>query len=109
MNIAVISDVNNIYIGSIIMHNVSTSEKTDNTWTKTNEINLPGFGILHGYDISADYRYVYFSSRNTDPSFKLHFEVENESSPEAIEIIDTYADEVIKLIEKFDVGLVVEK
>ena len=81
------------------------------TWTKTKEINHPGFSMLHGCDITADDRYVYVSSRNTNDLFKPYFDVENEGPPGTIGIIDTQTDEVVKLIEieQFGSGLVVEK
>ncbi len=111
MHIAVTSDGNKIYIGSMMMHNVNVIEKNGNTWTKTKEITHPGFSMLHGCDVTADDRYVFVSSRNTNDLFKPYFDVENEGPPGTIGIIDTQTDEVVKLIEieEFGAGLVVEK
>jgi YVTN family beta-propeller protein len=111
MHIAITSDGNKIYVGSMMMHNINVIEKNGNTWTKTKEITHPGFSMLHGCDISADDRYVYVSSRNTNDLFKPYFDVENEGPPGTIGIIDTQTDEVVKLfeIEEFGSGLVVEK
>ncbi len=111
MHIAITSDGNKIYVGSMMMHNVNVIEKNGNTWTKTKDITHPGFSMLHGCDISADDRYVYVSSRNTNDLFKPYFEVENEGPPGTIGIIDIQTDEVVKLIEieEFGAGLVVEK
>ena len=78
---------------------------------KLKQISHPGFRMLHGRDITADDKYVYVSSRNTDGRFEPYFEVEDEGPPGTIGIIDTQTDEVVKLIEieQFGSGLVVEK
>jgi YVTN family beta-propeller protein len=111
MHIAVTSDGNKIYVGSMMMHNVNVIEKNGNTWTKVKEITHTAFNMIHGCDITSDDKYVYVSSRNTDGMFKPYFEVDGEGSPGTIGIIDTQTDEVIKLIEveEFGAGLVVEK
>jgi len=111
MHITFTSDGNKIYVGSMMMHNVNVIEKNGNTWTKTKEITHPGFSMLHGCDITADDRYVYVSSRNTNNLFQPYFVVENEGPPGTIGIIDTQTDQVVKLIEieEFGAGLVVEK
>ncbi len=111
MQIAITSNGNKIYVGSMMMSTVNVVEKNGNNWIRTKQISHPGFSMIHGCDISADDRYVYVSSRNTNGDFKPHFDVENEGPPGTIGIIDTQTDEVIKLIEieEFGSGLVVEK
>jgi YVTN family beta-propeller protein len=111
MQIAVTSDGNKIYVGSMMMNTVNLVEKNGNNWTRTKQISHPGFSMLHGIDLTADDKYLYVSSRNTNGSFKPYFEVENEGPPGTIGIIDTQTDEVVKLIEieEFGAGLVVEK
>ncbi|MBT8381540.1 MAG: YncE family protein, partial [Ignavibacteria bacterium] len=111
MQIAVTSNGNKIYVGSMMMSTVNVVEKNGNNWTRTKQISHPGFNMLHGIDLTADDRYLYVSSRNTNGNFKPYFEVENEGPPGTIGIIDTQTDEVVKLIEieEFGSGLVVEK
>ena len=111
MQLAVTSDGNKIYVGSMMMHTVNVIQKNGNTWTRIKQISHPGFRMIHGCDISSDDKYVYVSSRNTDGMFKPFFEVEDEGPPGTIGIIDTQTDEVVKLIEveQFGSGLVVEK
>jgi YVTN family beta-propeller protein len=111
MHIAITSDGNKIYVGSMMMHNVNVIEKNGDSWTKIKEITHPGFNMIHGCDISADDKYVFISSRNTNGTFKPYFAVENEGPPGTIGIIDVQTNEVVKLIEieEFGAGLVAEK
>ncbi|MEJ2103097.1 MAG: YncE family protein [Ignavibacteriaceae bacterium] len=66
MQIAVTSDGNKIYLGSMMMHTVNVIQKNGNTWTRIKQISHAGFNMIHGCDITSDDRYVYVSSRNTD-------------------------------------------
>ncbi|MGB5530946.1 MAG: beta-propeller fold lactonase family protein, partial [Ignavibacteriaceae bacterium] len=111
MHIAITSDGNKIYVGSMMMHNVNVIQKNGETWTKIKEITHPGFRMLHGCDITSDDKYVYVSSRNEDGGFVPYFKVAGENNRSTIGIIDTQTDEVIKLleVEEFGTGLVVEK
>lgn len=111
MHIAITSDGNKIYVGSMMMHNVNVIQKNGETWKKIKEITHPGFRMLHGCDITSDDKYVYVSSRNEDGVFNPYFRVTGENNRSTIGIIDTQTDEVIKLIEieEFGSGLVVEK
>jgi hypothetical protein len=67
--------------------------------------------MLHGFDVAADDRYVFVSSRIPNDLLKPYFDVENEGPPGSIGMIDAQKDEVVKLIEfeDFGAGLVVEK
>ena len=111
MQIAVTSDGNKIYVGSMMMNTVNVIQKSGNSWSRVKQISHPGFRMLHGCDISSDDKYVYVSSRNTDGMFEPYFDVDGEGPPGTIGIIDTQTDEVVKLIEieQFGSGLVVEK
>ena len=111
MHIAITSDGNKIYVGSMMMHNVNVIQKNEETWTKIKDITHPGFRMLHGCDITSDDKYIYVSSRNEDGGFSPYFRVTGENNRSNIGIIDTQTDEVIKLIEieEFGTGLVVEK
>lgn len=112
MQIAITSNGEKIYFGSMIMSVVNVVRHQNDTWNLEKSISHPGFSRLHGCDITADDKYVYVSSRNEVPGgFKPYFEVEGEQAPGTIGIIDTQSDEVIKLIEieQFGSGLVVEK
>ncbi|UCH65364.1 MAG: beta-propeller fold lactonase family protein [Ignavibacterium sp.] len=111
MHIAVTSDGNKIYIPSMMGKVVNVINKNGSTWTKVKEISHPGFSMLHGADLTADDRYLYVSSRNTNNAFNPYFSVGGEGPPGTIGIIDTQTDEVVKLIEieEHGAGLVVEK
>jgi YVTN family beta-propeller protein len=111
MHIAVTSDGNKIYIPSMMGNVVNVIAKDGSTWTKVKEISHPGFSMLHGADLTADDRYLYVSSRNTNGAFNTHFTVGGEGPAGTIGIIDTQTDEVVKLIEieEHGAGLVVEK
>ncbi|MDH3268067.1 MAG: beta-propeller fold lactonase family protein [Ignavibacteria bacterium] len=104
MHIAITSDGNKIYVGSMMMHNVNVIQKNGETWTKIKEITHPGFRMLHGCDITSDDKYVYVSSRNNDGGFSPYFKVTGENNRSTIGIIDTQTDEVIKLIEIEEFG-----
>ena len=111
MHIAVNSTGNKIYVGSMGAHVVMVVEKNGNTWTKTKEISHPGFNMLHGADLTADDKYLFVSSRNTNGNFATHFSVGGEGPSGTLGIIDTETEEVVKLIEieEHGAGLVVEK
>ena len=111
MQIAVTSDGNKIYLGSMMMSTVNVIQKNGNSWSRIKQISHPGFRMIHGCDITSDDKYVYVSSRNTDGMFEPYFDVGGEGPPGTIGIIDTQTDEVVKLIEieQFGSGLVVEK
>jgi YVTN family beta-propeller protein len=111
MHIAVTSDGNKIYVPSMMGNVVNVITKDGSTWTKTKEISHPGFSLLHGADLTADNRYLYVSSRNTNNAFNPYFAVDGEGPAGTIGIIDTQTDEVVKLIEieEHGAGLVVEK
>jgi YVTN family beta-propeller protein len=112
MQIAITSNGEKIYFGSMMMSVVNVVRHQNNTWILEKSISHPGFSRLHGCDITADDKYVYVSSRNEVPGgFKPYFEVGGEQAPGTIGIIDTQTDEVIKFIEieQFGSGLVVEK
>jgi YVTN family beta-propeller protein len=111
MHIAITSDGNKIYVPSMMGNVVNVIIKVGSSWTKTKDISHPGFSMLHGADLTADDRYLYVSSRNTNDVFKPYFDVGGEGPPGTIGIIDTQTDEVVKLIEieEHGAGLVVEK
>jgi hypothetical protein len=75
-----------------MMQNVNVIEKNGTTWTKTKEISQPGFSMLHGWDVAADDRYVFVSSRNPNDLLKPYFDIENEGPPGSIGMIDTQKD-----------------
>jgi DNA-binding beta-propeller fold protein YncE len=111
MQITSSSSGDKIYVGSMMMSTVNVIQKNGNNWARIKQISHPGFNMIHGCDITADDKYVFVSSRNTNGNFKPYFEVVNEGPPGTIGIIDTEIDEVVKLIEieQFGSGLVVEK
>ena len=111
MHIAISSTGNKIYVGSMGAHVVMIVEKNGNTWTKTKEISHPGFNMLHGADLTADDKYLFVSSRNTNGNFATHFTVGGEGHSGTLGIIDTETEKVVKLIEieEHGAGLVVEK
>jgi DNA-binding beta-propeller fold protein YncE len=99
MQIAIKSSGNKIYVGSMMMSTVNVIQKNGENWTRIKQISQPGFNMIHGCDITADDKYVYVSSRNTNGNFKPYFEVANEGPPGTVGIINTQTDEVVKLIE----------
>lgn len=113
MQIAVTSDGNKIYLGSMMMGTVEVIQKNGMIWNKIKSIMHPGFRMVHGCDITGDDKYVYVSCRNTDPNnqFQPYYKVNGENPPGFVGIIDTQTDEVVKFleIEEFGSGLVVSK
>jgi len=104
MHIAITSDGNKIYLPSMMGNVVNIITKIGTTWSKTGEISHAGFNMLHGAELTADDRYLYVSSRNTNGLFKTQFEVTGEGPSGTIAIIDTQTEEVIKLIEIEEFG-----
>jgi len=111
MHIAVSSDGNKLYVGSMGDNVVQVITKSGTTWSMTKEISHPGFSMLHGTDLSADDKYLFVSSRNTNGNFATHFTVGGEGPSGTLGIIDTQSEEVVKLIEieEHGAGLVVER
>jgi YVTN family beta-propeller protein len=104
MHIAITSDGNKIYLPSMMGNVVNIITKNGTSWSKTGEISHAGFNMMHGAELTADDRYLYVSSRNTNGLFKTQFEVTGEGPSGTIAIIDTQTEEVIKLIEIEEFG-----
>lgn len=111
MHIAVSSNGNKIYVGSMMNSTVSVVSKDGLVWTKTATISHPAFSQLHGCDLTADDKYLYVSSRNQNGSFIPSTKVNGEGNIGNVGIINTQTNTVEKVIEieEFGSGLVVEK
>lgn len=111
MQLSVSPDGSKIYVSSMGGDVVEVVTKSGFSWSKTNEISHPAFNLLHGSDLTADGRYLYVSSRNTDGAFVPPYLVKEEGIPGSVGVIDTQTESVIKVIEieEFGSGLVVEK